>query len=217
METLQTFFAEHGGQLLFKSWELLYISFISICLGIIVAVPFGILLTRIPKVADKLMSLVGIIQTFPTLAILAFFIPLLGIGKIPAIVALFFYSLLPILRNTYTGVYTLDEGLIEAGSGMGMTEWERIKLVELPLALPVIMAGIRTSTVYLIGWATLAAYIGAGGLGDFIFDGLNLFKTEFILAGAIPTTLMALVIDYLLGRLEERLTPEGLKASSEAA
>src|SRR5699024_6793319 len=102
------------------------------------------------------------------------------IGKIPAIVALFFYSLLPILRNTYTGVSSLDEGLIDAGRGMGMTNFERVKMVELPLAMPVIMAGIRLSTVYLIGWATLAAYIGAGGLGDFIFDGLNLFKTEFI-------------------------------------
>lgn len=215
MEAFQTFFIEYGDQLLFKTWEHLYISFISIFLGVLVAVPLGIALTRIPKVADKIMSLVGIVQTFPTLAILAFFIPLLGIGKIPAIVALFFYSLLPILRNTYTGVYGLDKGLLDAGRGMGMTQWERIRMVELPLAMPVIMAGIRISTVYLIGWATLAAYIGAGGLGDFIFDGLNLFKTEFILAGAIPTTIMALVIDYLLGRLEERLTPEGIKESTE--
>ncbi|TXL67493.1 ABC transporter permease [Cerasibacillus terrae] len=215
MEAFQTFLIEYGDQLLFKSWEHLYISFISIFLGVLVAVPLGIALTRVPKVADKIMSLVGIVQTFPTLAILAFFIPLLGIGKVPAIVALFFYSLLPILRNTYTGVHSLDQGLLDAGRGMGMTQWERIRMVELPLAMPVIMAGIRISTVYLIGWATLAAYIGAGGLGDFIFDGLNLFKTEFILAGAIPTTIMALVIDYLLGRLEERLTPEGIKDATE--
>ncbi|WP_286164756.1 MULTISPECIES: ABC transporter permease [Clostridia] len=217
METLQTFFTEYGDQLLFKTWEHLYISLLSIFLGIIVAVPLGVALTRVPKVADKFMSLVGIIQTFPTLAILAFFIPLLGIGKVPAIVALFFYSLLPILRNTYTGVYNLNENILEAGRGMGMTGWERIRMVELPLAMPVIMAGIRVSTVYLIGWATLAAYIGAGGLGDFIFDGLNLFKTEFILAGAIPTTLLALIIDYVFGRLEERLTPTGISGSSKAA
>src|SRR5699024_5793288 len=217
METFQTFLMDYGDQLLFKTWEHLYISVISVVLGIIVAVPLGVVLTRVPKVADKIMALVGIIQTFPTLAILAFFIPLIGIGKIPAIVALFFYSLLPILRNTYTGVSSLDEGLIDAGRGMGMSNFERVKMVELPLALPVIMAGSRLSTVYLIGWATLAAYIGAGGLGDFIFDGLNLFKTEFILAGAIPTTLLAIIIDYLLGKLEEKLTPKGLKDTTETA
>ncbi|WP_106765912.1 ABC transporter permease [Paenibacillus faecalis] len=217
METLRTFFAEYGDQLLFKTWEHLYISLISISLGILVAVPLGIALTRIPKVADKFISFVGIIQTFPTLAILAFFIPLLGIGKVPAITALFIYSLLPILRNTYTGVCNLNKSLLEAGRGMGMTGWERIRMVEIPLAIPVIMAGIRLSTVYLIGWATLASYIGAGGLGDFIFDGLNLFKPEFILAGAIPATLLALIVDYLFGRLEERLTPKGIRISSEAA
>ncbi len=210
-----TFFSDYGTQLLFKTWEHLFISFIAIFLGIIVAVPLGILLTRTPRFADKFMSLVGIVQTFPTLAVLAFFIPLFGIGKIPAIIALFLYSLLPILRNTYTGVQSLDQNLLEAGRGMGMTMWERISMVEFPMAVPVIMAGIRVSTVYLIGWATLAAYVGAGGLGDFIFDGLNLFKPEFILAGAIPTTILAMLTDYFLGRLETKLTPKGLGDSVE--
>lgn len=210
-----TFFSEYGTQLLFKTWEHLYISLAAISLGIIVAVPLGILLTRTPKFADKFMSLVGIVQTFPTLAILAFFIPIFGIGKIPAIIALFLYSLLPILRNTYTGVQSLDKDLLEASKGMGMSTWERIHMVEFPMAVPVIMAGIRVSTVYLIGWATLAAYIGAGGLGDFIFDGLNLFKPEFILAGAIPTTALAILTDYLLGQLETKLTPKGLGDSAD--
>lgn len=199
---MKNFFINHGDQLLLKTFEHLYISFAAILLGILVAVPLGILLTRVPKIADKVISLVGILQTFPTLAVLAFFIPLLGIGKIPAITALFFYSLLPILRNTYTGITQLDQNLIDAGRGMGMTQFERVFLLELPLAMPVIMAGIRLTSVYLIGWATLASYIGAGGLGDFIFDGLNLFKTEFILAGAIPTTLLALLLDYLLGKTQ---------------
>ena len=214
---LVSFFSEHGSDLLFKTWEHIYISLIAVLLGVLVAVPLGFLLSKTPKFADKFMSLVGIIQTFPTLAVLAFFIPLIGIGKIPAIVALFLYSLLPILRNTYTGVQSLNKDLLEAGLGMGMTGMERVFMVELPLAVPVIMAGIRLSTVYLIGWATLAAYIGAGGLGDFIFDGLNLFKTEFILAGAIPTTLLALITDYLLGKLETKLTPKALRDTTNAA
>ncbi|MDY0395711.1 ABC transporter permease [Virgibacillus halophilus] len=217
MVILTSFFSEYGSQLLFKTWEHIYISLIAVLLGIIVAVPLGFMLTRVPKIADKFMSLVGVIQTFPTLAVLAFFIPILGIGKVPAIVALFLYSLLPILRNTYTGVQSLNKSLLEAGRGMGMTGWERIRMVELPMAIPIIMAGVRLSTVYLIGWATLAAYIGAGGLGDFIFDGLNLFKPEFILAGAIPTTVLALITDYLLGRLETKLTPKGIRTSAETA
>lgn len=211
-----TFLDDQGMNLLFKTWEHIYISLISVLLGVLVAVPLGFLLSRVPKIADKFMSFIGIIQTFPTLAVLAFFIPILGIGKIPAIVALFLYSLLPILRNTYTGIQSLDKNLMEAGLGMGMTNMERIFMVELPLAIPIIMAGIRLSTVYLIGWATLAAYIGAGGLGDFIFDGLNLFKPEFILAGAIPTTILALLTDYFLGKLETKMTPDGLKESGQA-
>lgn len=216
MSSLQQFFSEYGDQLVFKTWEHLYISFTAIILGIIVAVPLGVLLTRAPRIADKVMALVGVFQTFPTLAVLAFFIPLLGIGKVPAITALFLYSLMPILRNTYTGIINLDKGLIEAGLGMGMTNWERVRLLELPLAMPIIMGGIRLSAVYLIGWATLAAYIGAGGLGDFIFDGLNLFKPEFILAGAIPTTILALLLDYLLGKLEVAMTPKGIRQVKDA-
>ncbi len=110
-----------------------------------------------------------------------FFIPLLGVGKVPAIVALFFYSVLPILRNTYTGIRGVNKNLLESGKGIGMTPAEQVRLVELPLAAPVIMAGIRTSTIYLIGWATLASFIGGGGLGDYIFIGLNLYQPEYII------------------------------------
>lgn len=216
LETLMTFFNDQGTNLLFKTWEHIYISLTSVFLGVVVAVPLGFVLSRTPKFANKFMSFVGIIQTFPTLAVLAFFIPILGIGKIPAIVALFLYSLLPILRNTYTGIQSLNKDLMEAGLGMGMTNLERIFMVELPLAIPIIMAGIRLSTVYLIGWATLAAYIGAGGLGDFIFDGLNLFRPEFILAGAIPTTILALLTDYFLNKLETKMTPKGIQDTSAA-
>lgn len=200
-----------------KTWEHLYISIAALILGIIVAIPLGILLARLPKIAGFVMGVAGVIQTFPSLAILAFFIPLLGIGKIPAIFALFLYSVLPILRNTYTGVKGVDEKLLEAGRGMGMTSLERIFNVEIPLAIPVIMAGVRLSSVYLIGWATLASFIGGGGLGDFIFDGLNLFQTDLVIAGAVPVTILALITDFLLGRLEYRSTPKGIRKQNEMA
>lgn len=217
MDQLFQFLYGNWHDLLLKTWEHFYISLLAVLLGVIVAIPLGILLTRVPKkAAGVVMGIVSVIQTFPSLAILAFFIPILGVGKIPAIVALFFYSVLPILRNTYTGVTNVDRSLLEAGRGMGMTGWERIQAIEVPLAVPVIMAGVRLSTVYLIGWATLASFIGAGGLGDFIFDGLNLFRPDFILAGAILATLLALGADLVLGRLEQWATPEGIRGLEEA-
>ncbi|MCA9766569.1 MAG: ABC transporter permease [Carnobacterium sp.] len=201
------FFANNGSDLLLKTWEHLYISMIALFLGVIVAVPLGIVLTRFKRLSSFIIGIATILQTVPSLALLALMIPILGIGKIPAIVALFIYSLLPILRNTFIGVQGVDAGLKDAGKGMGMTDIDLIRLVELPQAAPVIMAGIRLSGVYVIAWAALASYIGAGGLGDFIFNGLNVFSTEFILAGTIPVTLMALIIDFLLGKLEEKVTP----------
>ncbi|WP_077328577.1 ABC transporter permease [Virgibacillus siamensis] len=217
MKLLLDFLANNGTQLLMKTWEHFYISLAAVLLGILVAVPLGILLTRTPKIAGFVIGTVGVVQTFPSLAILAFFIPILGVGKIPAIAALFFYSMLPILRNTFTGVKDVNKSLLEAGNGMGMSSWQRVLHVELPLATPVIMAGIRVSTVYLIGWATLASFIGAGGLGDYIFNGLNLYRPDLILAGAIPVTLMALLTDLLFGFLENRLTPNGIQDQQDAA
>lgn len=205
------FLSLHGSELVIKTWEHLYISLAAILLGVIVAVPLGVLFSWIPKIADRLISFIGILQTIPSLAILVFFIPIMGVGKLPAIIALFFYSLLPILRNTYIGVRGVDSGVREAGKGMGMSNWQSISKIELPLALPVIMAGIRLSTVYLIGWATLAAFIGGGGLGDFIFDGLNLYQPALIVAGTVPATILALIADRLLALLERKLTPSGFK------
>lgn len=211
MQTIRDIFASHGGELLDKTGEHLFISFAAILLGILVAVPLGILLTRIPKAADRIISFIGVLQTVPSLAILAFLMPFLGVGVVPAIIALFIYSVLPILRNTYTGVIEVNKNLKEAGKGMGMNTFEIIRKVELPLALPVIMSGIRFATVYLIGWATLAAFIGGGGLGDFIFDGLNLYRPELIVLGTVPATLLALVASGLLSLLEKGLTPKALR------
>jgi osmoprotectant transport system permease protein len=213
MVNLLDFLSVNGIELIVKTWEHIYISLIAIFLGIIVAVPLGVLLTRVPKIANFILGLLNVLQTIPSFAILALFIPLLGIGLVPAIVALFLYSLMPILRNTYIGIRDVKKDLIEAGIGMGMTEWERIRLVEIPLATPVIMSGIRLATVFLIGWATLASYIGAGGLCDYIFSGMNLYKPEYILAGAIPVTLLALVTDLFLGKVETWVTPKGIRKS----
>jgi osmoprotectant transport system permease protein len=217
MNAIIQFLSANGSELLFKIWEHLYISLIAALLGVLVAVPLGILLTRTPRGADYVMGILGIIQTVPSFAILAFFIPIFGVGKLPAIIALFVYSVLPIIRNTYTGVKGVNRSLLEAGVGMGMTDWERIRYVEFPLAVPIIMAGIRISTVYLIGWATLASYIGAGGLGDYIFSGLNLYQPEFIIAGAVPVTLLALLVDLLLGRIEDWVTPKGMRTVNKTA
>ncbi|WP_125705197.1 ABC transporter permease [Lacticaseibacillus daqingensis] len=211
------FWTQHGPELLVKTWEQLYISAVAMGLGTLVAVPLGIALTRFPRTAKVVIGLASMLQTVPSLALLALMIPLFGIGKLPAIIALFIYSLLPILRNTYIGMQGVDPVLTDAAKGMGMTPLQSILRVELPMAMPVIMAGIRLSAVYVIAWATLASYIGAGGLGDLIFNGLNLFQPDLIIGGTIPVTLLALVTDWLLGRLEKRLTPVTEREGRRAA
>ncbi|WP_369596319.1 choline ABC transporter permease OpuBB [Bacillus subtilis] len=215
MHHIVQFLQTNGSELLYKTYEHITISLIAVILGVLVAVPLGVVLTRMKKGAGTIIGIVNIIQTLPSLAILAFFIPLLGVGKVPAIVALFFYSVLPILRNTYTGIRGVNKNLLESGKGIGMTTAEQVRLVELPLAAPVIMAGIRTSTIYLIGWATLASFIGGGGLGDYIFIGLNLYQPEYIIGGAVPVTILAIVIDYVLAVAERKLTPAGMQRLKE--
>jgi ABC-type proline/glycine betaine transport systems, permease component len=201
------FLNQHGSELIIKTWEQIYISAFSIFLGIIVAVPLGIILTRYPKTAKYVMSITSMLQTIPSLALLTLMIPIFGIGKLPSIVALFIYSLLPILRNTYIGMKKVNSNLIDAAKGLGMTTMQSILKVEIPMAMPIIMAGIRLSTVYVISWSTLASYIGAGGLGDFIFNGLNLYNPSLIIAGTIPVTILAVLADYLLGKFEKKVTP----------
>lgn len=147
------------------------------------------------------------LQTIPTLALLALMIPFLGVGKVPAIVALFIYSLLPILRNTYLGMSNVNPDLLDAAKGMGLKRMQIIRQVQLPLAVPVIMAGIRLSTVYVIAWTTLASYIGGGGLGDMIFNGLNLFRPDLIFGGTIPVTILAVIVDLVMARIEDWVTP----------
>lgn len=207
------FFAANGSDLLLKTWEHFYISAFALILGVIVAVPLGIALTRFEKSAKFIIGIATILQTVPSLALLALMIPIFGIGKVPAIAALFIYSLLPILRNTYIGMNGVDVDLKDAGKGMGMTNLQMIRRVELPQAAPVIMAGIRLSGVYVISWAALASFIGAGGLGDFIFNGLNLFIPSLIIGGTIPVTMLALLTDFGLGKLEKKVTPRMMQGN----
>ncbi|MDT2757409.1 ABC transporter permease [Enterococcus asini] len=211
---MSNFFNQYGSQMLSKSAEHLYISIIALVIGILIAVPLGIVLTRTPKIANVVISITSALQTVPSLALLALMIPFFGVGKLPAIIALFIYSLLPILRNTYIGMKNVDANYRDVAKGMGMTNFESIRMVELPLALPTIMAGIRLAAVYVIAWATLASYIGAGGLGDLIFSGLNNYQPPLIFAGTIPVTILALAADFFLGILEKRLTPRTTKEAN---
>ena len=204
---MNTFLLENGNELVVKTLEHIYISGIALVLGVIVAVPLGIALTRTNKLANIIIGLASVLQTIPSLALLTMFIPFFGVGKLTAVVALFIYSLLPILRNTYLGIKSVDPNMVDAAKGMGMTDFEQIRMVEIPLALPTIMRGIRLGTVYVIAWATLASYIGGGGLGDLIFSGLNLYKPDLIIGGTIPVVLLALISDFLLGLLEKKLSP----------
>lgn len=205
------FFTQNSNDIVLKTWEHFYISIIALFLGAIVAIPLGIMLSKTPKLAKIVLAITSVFQTLPSLAILAIMIPFLGVGKVPAIVALFIYTLLPILNNTYIGMKSVNGDLRKAGISMGMTSLQSVRMVELPLAIPVIMAGIRLSAVYVIAWATLASYIGAGGLGDFIFNGLNLYQTDLIVGGAILVTILALLTDFVLSKVEIWVTPKGLK------
>ena len=207
---MSAFFAQHGSELLVKTWQQIYISAISLGLGIIVAVPLSVILMKFKRIAKVVIAIASMLQTIPALALLAIMIPFFGVGKLPAIIALFLYSLMPILRNTYVGLTDVNQDTIDSARGLGMTNIQLILKVDIPLAMPVIMAGIRLSAIYVIAWATLASYIGAGGLGDFIFNGLSLYQTDLIFGGTIPVIILALLTDYLLGKLERKLTPKGI-------
>ena len=213
-------FSERKGQLLSSLLEHVQISFIALFFAVIIAIPLGIYLTNKKKVAESIIGISAVLQTIPSLALLGLLIPLFGIGKVPAIIALVVYALLPILRNTFTGINEVDASLKEAATAMGMNTWKRLVKVELPLAMPVIMAGIRTAMVLIVGTATLAALIGAGGLGDIILLGIDRNNPSLIVLGAVPAACLALVFDFLLKKLESlsfKKTVTALSAISVAA
>jgi len=199
MKELIDFFISHRSEVWEQTKEHLYLTVLAMTIATLLGVALGVLLTRNKRLVPSTLGIVGVIQTIPSLALLGFLLPILGIGTAPAIVALFLYALLPIVRNTYTGISEIDPSIKEAAVGMGMTSTQLLRYVELPIAFPVILAGIRTATVINVGIATLCALIAAGGLGEFIFRGVTLNNVNMILAGAIPASLLAITIDAYLG------------------
>ena len=196
------FLIEKSPELLIKFREHVVLTGVSTSFAILAGVPLGILITRHKTIRGTVLAVAGVVQTIPSLAMLAFLLPILGIGIKPAIVALTLYAFLPIIRNTYTGLTNISDEIIEAATGVGFTPKQMLCLVELPLAMPVIFAGIRTAAVIGVGIATLSSFIGAGGLGDFINRGLALNNTNLIFLGAGTAAILALTIDFFLGFVE---------------
>ena len=202
-QTLWQFMSMESDKLLNQTLQHIGLTFISLLLAIVIGLPLGILIARKRKLSSSILGTAGILQTVPSIALLGFMIPLLGIGAKPAIVALLIYALLPIIRNTYTGIIGIDKHTTEAAKALGMGKAQILFKIEIPLAMPVILAGVRTATVINVGVATLASYIAAGGLGEFIFGGISLNNTNMILAGAIPAALLAILLDGLLSIIQK--------------
>jgi osmoprotectant transport system permease protein len=206
--SLLHFYAQNSREAVSLLWQHIVLVIVSTSVAIAIGLPVGVLLTRRPVWRGPVLGLANVFQTIPSLALFGFLIPLPfigGIGARTAIVALVVYALLPIIRNTYTGIVGVDPAVREAGRGMGLTDRELLTMVELPLAAGVILAGIRVATVVSVGTATIAAAIGAGGLGVYIFRGVAMVNDVLILAGALPAALLALLADGLLGLVERRL------------
>jgi osmoprotectant transport system permease protein len=207
---LYQFMLQNHTEVLELTLEHLWLVGISTILAVLIGIPLGILITRWPALNKPVLGGANIIQTIPSLALFGFLLPAPWIGERAdriAILALALYALLPMIRNTYVGIKGVDPAVIEAGRGMGLTDRQLLFQVELPLALGVIIAGVRVATVISVGLATIAAAIGAGGLGEYIFRGLAMVNNQVILAGAIPAAVMALLADLSLGWLEKRLSP----------
>ncbi|CQR55604.1 ABC transporter permease [Paenibacillus riograndensis] len=194
-----------------KTGEHMYLSLVSVCIAGLIAIPLGIYLTSRKSLANSIITIISAVQTIPSLALFGFMIPLVGIGTTPAIIALTLYALLPMLQNTYVGISGVNPALIEAGTGMGMTRWQMMTMIQLPIARSIIMAGVRLVAVQTISLATIATYIAAGGLGDIITRGIAMINTVTIMEGAIPVSLLVISVNFILLLLNRVLTPKGLR------
>lgn len=202
------FLAQYGSQIAELTFEHLWLTGFAMLFATMISVPLGIWLTRSPRFSHPVLTVANVLQTIPSLAMFGFLLPLPWLGERAAriaIVALIAYALLPILRNTYAGIRSIDPAVVDVARALGMTGWQRLFKVELPLAAPFILAGLRTATVTCVGVATIAAAVGAGGLGELIFRGVASVDNRLILAGAIPAALLALIADGVLGLIEHRL------------
>ncbi len=200
-----TYMYENMEEVIARTLEHLQLTSISVLIAVLIGVPLGIILMRLPTFAPVVQYFLGIMQTVPSLALLGFLIPFLGIGARPSIVVLVIYSLLVIVQNTLVGLKQIDAAILESARGVGMSSLQTLLKVQIPLALPVIIAGIRVSTVTCVGITTLVAAVGAGGLGTFIFRGINILDNNIIFAGAIPAAFLAIILDSALVFIEKKL------------
>lgn len=215
MDTLH-YMIDNWPYLLTLTWQHTWLVLVAVGCAIVIGVPLGILIVRVKWLATPVLGIATVVLTIPTIALFGLMIPLFsligqGIGALPAIVAVFLYSLLPIVRNTHTALENLPSGLREAGLGIGMTFWQRLRWVEIPMALPVIFGGIRTAVVMNVGVMAIAAVIGAGGLGLLLLDGISGSDVRRLVAGALMICLLAIILDWLLHRLQSALTPRGIR------
>ncbi|ENY5687576.1 ABC transporter permease [Listeria monocytogenes] len=218
MDTLKQlidYYQTNGSYVMEEFWRHFLMSAYGVIFAAIIAIPLGVYIARKKRLVGWVIQIANIIQTIPALAMLAVLMLIMGLGTNTVVLSLFLYSLLPILKNTYTGIRNVDGALLESGKAMGMTKWQVLRLIEMPLALSVIMAGIRNALVIAIGVAAIGTFVGAGGLGDIIVRGTNATNgTAIILAGAIPTAVMAILADVLLGWVERTLNPVKNKRKS---
>ncbi len=215
MDTLY-YITDNWQMLLGLTWQHTWLVLVAVGFAILAGVPLGILIVRFKWLATPVLGVATIVLTIPTIALFGLMIPLFsqigqGIGALPAITAVFLYSLLPIVRNTHTALENLPSGLREAGRGIGMTFWQRLRWVEIPMALPVIFGGIRTAVVMNVGVMAITAVIGAGGLGLQLLDGIGGSDVRMLIAGALMICLLAIFLDWLLHRLQLALTPRGIR------
>ncbi len=184
---------------------------ISVAAGFILGVLLGVLLSRVPKLSSVIMPVISIFQTIPGIVFIGVLFLYLGMKPITVIVALSVYAMFPVLKNTYTGILEVSPGLKEAAKGCGMSSFQSLFRVELPLAMPHVIAGLRLATIYTVSWAVLAAMIGLGGLGDFIYQGVSSYNNTLIIAGAIPAAAIAVILGALIDKLQQKVTPRGMR------